>query len=102
MQTQVCCSGRGTMKNPDIKPLPIKDHGDTDVIFIDDVAAIIERGTVTHVILASVQATADGELPTAMYRRVMGRLIIPTDRRYEIGKQIAAGPVPLPPERLPN
>jgi hypothetical protein len=82
------------MKTRNIKDLPIKNHGDTDAIFIDDVAAIIERGTVTHVILASVQATADNESPAAMYRRVMVRLIIPTDRRYEIGKQIAAGPLP--------
>jgi hypothetical protein len=74
--------------------LPVVNHGDTDAIFIDDVAAIVERGTVTHIILASVQATADRDLPTAMYRRVMVRLIIPTDRRYEIGKQIAAGPRP--------
>ena len=84
------------MKNRDIKALPIKNHGYTDAIFIDDVAAIIERGTVTHVILASVQAATDGELPTALYRRVMVRLIIPADRRYEIGKEIAAGPVALP------
>ncbi len=88
------------MKNHNIKALPIENHGDTDAIFIDDVAAIMERGTVTHVILASVQATAESELPTAMYRRVMVRLIIPTDRRYEIGKQIAAGPVALPAEGL--
>ena len=82
------------MKSRDIKALPIVNHGDTDAIFIDDVAAIVERGDVTHVILASVQAAADRELPTAMYRRVMVRLIIPTDRRSEIGKQIAAGPLP--------
>ena len=69
------------------------NHGDTDAIFIDDVAAIVERGTVTHVILASVQVSADSELTAAMYRRVMVRLIIPTDRRYEIGKQIAIGPL---------
>ena len=86
------------MNNRNIKALPIENHGDTDAIFIDDVAAIIERGTVTHVILASVQAATDGELPTALYRRVMVRLIIPTDRRYEIGKEIAAGSVALPPE----
>ncbi len=81
------------MINRNIKALPIKNHGDTDAIFIDDVAAIMERGTVTHVILASVQAAADGEFPTALYRRVMVRLIIPTDRRYEIGKEIATGRV---------
>src|SRR5258708_679286 len=40
------------------------------------------------------------ELPTATYRRVMVRLIIPTDRRDEIGKQIAAGSVALPAEGL--
>jgi hypothetical protein len=74
--------------------LPIEDHGDTDAIFVDDVAAMVERGTVTHIILASVQASAHSELPAAMYRRVMVRLIVPTDRRYEIGKQIAAGPLP--------
>jgi hypothetical protein len=95
MRAQVCCRRRGTVKNRNIKALPIEDHGDTDAIFIDDVAAIMERGTVTHVILASVQARADSELPTAMYRRVMVRLIIPTDRRDEIGKQVAAGPVAL-------
>ena len=82
------------MKSRDIKALPVEDHGDTDAIFVDDVAAMVERGTVTHIILASVQASADSELPTAMYRRVMVRLIVPTDRRYEIGKQIAAGPLP--------
>ncbi len=82
------------MKSRNIKALPIVDHGDTDAIFVDDVAAVIERGAVTHVILASVQATADNESPAAMYRRVMVRLIIPTDRCYEIGKQIAAGPLP--------
>jgi hypothetical protein len=82
------------MKSRDIKALPIEDHGDTDAIFVDDVAEMVERGSVTHIILASVQASADSELPTAMYRRVMVRLIIPTDRRYEIGKQIAAGPLP--------
>jgi hypothetical protein len=82
------------MKSRDIKALPIVNHGDTDAIFIDGVAAIVERGTFTHVILASVQAAADRELPPAMYRRVMVRLIIPTDRRSEIGKQIAAGPLP--------
>ena len=82
------------MKSRDIKALPIEDHGDTDAIFIDDVAAMVERGTVTHIILTSVQASADSIPPTAMYRRVMVRLIIPTDRRYEIGKQIAAGPLP--------
>jgi hypothetical protein len=82
------------MKSRDIKALPIKDHGDTDAIFVDDVAAMVERGTVTHITLASVQAWSDSELPTAMYRRVMVRLIIPTDRRYEIGKQIAGGPLP--------
>jgi hypothetical protein len=91
MRAPLCWSGRGTMKNRDIKALPIKNHGDTDAIFIDNVAAIIERSTVTHVILASVQATADSEFPSALYRRVMVRLIIPTDRCYEIGKQIAAG-----------
>jgi len=88
------------MINRNIKALPIKNHGDTDAIFIDDVAAIMERGTVTHVILASVQAAADGEFPTALYRRVMVRLIIPTDRRYEIGKEIATGRVSLPQEGL--
>jgi len=88
------------MNNRNIKALPIEDHGDTDAIFIDDVAAIMERGTVTHVILASVQARADSELRTAMYRRVMVRLIIPTDRRDEIGRQIAAGSVALPAEGL--
>jgi hypothetical protein len=82
------------MKSRDIKALPIEDHGDTDAIFVDDVAAMVERGTVTHIILTSVQASADSELPTAMYRRVMVRLIIPSDRRYEIGKQIAAGSLP--------
>jgi len=82
------------MKSRDIKALPIEDHGDTDAIFVDDVAAMVERGTVTHIILASVQASAHSELPAAMYRRVMVRLIVPTDRRYEIGKQIAAGPLP--------
>jgi len=82
------------MKSRDIKALPIEDHGDTDAIFVDDVAAMVERGTLTHIILASVQASADSELPTAMYRRVMVRLIIPTDRGYEIGKQIAARPLP--------
>jgi hypothetical protein len=82
------------MKTRSIKDLPIENHGDADAIFIDDVAAIIERGTVSHVILASVQTTTGSEFPAAMYRRVMVRLIIPTDRRYEIGKQIAAGPLP--------
>jgi hypothetical protein len=82
------------MKNRNIKALPIVNRGDTDAIFVDDVAAVIERGAVTHVILASVQATADNEVPADMYRRVMVRLIIPTDRRYEIGKQIAAGSAP--------
>ena len=79
------------MKSRDIKALPIEDHGDTDAIFVDDVAAMVERGTVTHIIFASVQTRAGGKVPTAMYRRVMVRLIIPTDRCYEIGKQIAAG-----------
>src|SRR5260370_16636297 len=87
------------MKNPDIKALPIKNHGDTDAIFIDDVAAIIERGTVTHVILASVQTATDADLPTALYRRGMVRLIIPTDRHYEIGNEIAPRPVAPPPPR---
>lgn len=82
------------MKSRDIKALPIEDHGDTDAIFVDDVAAMVERGTVTHIILASVQASAHSEIPAAMYRRVMVRLIVPTNRRYEIGKQIAAGPLP--------
>ena len=82
------------MKSRDIKALPIVNHGDTDAIFVDDVAAIIDRGEYTHVIFASVQPTADRGLPTAIYRRVMVRLIIPTDQRYEIGKQIAAGPLP--------
>jgi hypothetical protein len=82
------------MKSSDIKALPIVDHGDTDAIFVDNVVAIIERGDVTHVIFASVQPTADRELPTSVYRRVMVRLITPTDRRYEIGKEIARGPLP--------
>ena len=51
----------------------------------------MKRGTFTHIIFASVQTRAGGKVPTAMYRRVMVRLIIPTDRCYEIGKQIAAG-----------
>jgi hypothetical protein len=63
MRAQVCCRRRGAMKNRNIKALPIEDHRDTDAIFVDDVAAIIERGTLTHVILASVQARADSELP---------------------------------------
>jgi hypothetical protein len=79
------------MKNRSIKALPIENRGDTDAIFVDDVAAIMKRGTFTHVIFASVQTRAGGKVPTAMYRRVMVRLIIPTDRCYEIGKQIAAG-----------
>ncbi len=79
------------MKNRNIKALPIENHDDTDAIFVDDVAAIMKRGTFTHVIFASVQTRAGSTLPTATYRRVMVRLIIPTDRCYEIGKQIAAG-----------
>jgi hypothetical protein len=81
------------MKSRDINALPIVNHGDTDAIFIDDVATIIERGAFTHVIFASVQPTADRGFPTAVYRRVMVRLIIPTDRRYEVGKKIAARPL---------
>jgi hypothetical protein len=83
------------VKSRNITALPIVNRGDTDAIFIDEVAAIVERGDFTHVILASVQHTADNELPAAMYSRVMVRLIIPTDRRYEIGQQIAAGPRPV-------
>ena len=79
------------MKNRNIKALPIEDRGDTDAIFVHEVAAIMKRGTFTHVVFASVQTRAGGKFPTAMYRRVMVRLIIPTDRCYEIGKQIAAG-----------
>ena len=54
------------MKSRDIKALPIVDHGDTDAVFIDDVAAIIERGDFSQVILpqCSLQPTADFPPPS--------------------------------------
>jgi hypothetical protein len=80
------------MKNRNIKAQPIVDRGDTAAIFVEDVAAIIDGFTVTHVILALPLVLADSELPTAMYHRVMVRFIIPTDKRHEMSKQIAAKP----------
>jgi len=58
------------MKNRNIKAQPIVDRGDTAAMFVDDVAAIIDGFTVTHVILALL-VLADSELLTAMYHRVM-------------------------------
>jgi len=54
------------MKSRDIKALPIVDHGDTDAVFIDDVAAIIERGDFSQVICLSAAYSR----PRTSHRRV--------------------------------
>ena len=55
----------------------------------------MEHGSSTHVIFGRVQAGCDSACPIEPHRRTVLRLVLPRDKRFEIGRQIAAGPSPI-------
>jgi len=71
------------------KAFRVADYGDCTAVFTDDLAVIQELGPVTHLVFAAVIKPASGEDITE--RRVVARLIIPTEILQQIGQQLIAG-----------
>jgi hypothetical protein len=69
--------------------------------FVDELAAAVQIGTVTHLIFTAAQR----DYPNTNLERVMyARLIVPNDKLTEIAKALAAGPekaTPLDDESKP-
>jgi hypothetical protein len=85
---------RITMPNGNRKPFNPKafrvvDYGDYTSVFADDLSVIQELGPVTHLVFAAVTQPASGDDITE--RRVVVRLIIPTELLQQIGRQLIAG-----------
>jgi hypothetical protein len=64
----------------------LADYCDSTTVYVDDLAAIVDHGPVSHLIFAAGRKTP-GEDPE---RRVMVRLIIPNELRTPMGRQLIA------------
>lgn len=69
------------------KRLPLYEPFSISTAFVDEIAGVIPSGSVTHLVFASSQPNANGE----MERLVQARLIVPTERLQAIGKAILQG-----------
>jgi hypothetical protein len=74
------------------RQLEALEGGNPVEIFADDVAAVTQLGSVTHVLFtARQQATYDGKI----YRAVQLRLVVPTEELQRIGRIVTSGRLEL-------
>jgi len=80
------------MRNKKFNPkaLPLADYGNGSTEFVDDLARIEEFGSVTHLTFAMTQ-NINATSPDDRQRMVTLRLIIPTEARIAMARQLMAG-----------